>query len=143
MTESRDSSEFIIQALARGRNREDVISELCERYELGERQAEGMLLRAETVYEREIELRRSPALLVLGGLALLGGVVMAIVSLWEVVQPLLAALSSGQTWKEAASLASTTLYQDIPLFIIGIGLAIGGGRWVKNTLWIVTQKKAE
>jgi len=27
------------------------------------------------------------------------------------------------------------------LFVIGIGLAIGGGRWVKNTLWTIRQKK--
>jgi hypothetical protein len=127
MIDNRETSEFIIQALARGRNREDVIRELCERYEMGSRQAEGLLLRAETTYEREIELRRSPALLVIGGLALLDGVVMAIVFLWEVVQPLLAALAGGQTWKEAAALASATLFQDIPLFIIGIGLAIAGG----------------
>ncbi len=137
---SREIVEFIVQNLARGRSREDVTKELSERFELNYRQAEGMVLRAESVYEREIEMRRSPALLAFSALALVGGVVLIVIALVEIGSPLIAVLFGGQAWKDASALASTAFYEDVPQLIIGAGLVIAGVRGLRNTLWIIRKK---
>ncbi len=141
MASEKDTlNEFIIQGFARGLNREAVIAEVCKQFDLGERQAEGVVTRVETVYEREIEIRRSPAYLFWSVLLLLVGVSMAIYGLWEMLQPVIAAMQDGAGLQQALGASTEPILAAVPFFVLGIALGIGGYRGVHNTIWIIKRK---
>mgnify|MGYP000229957152 CR=1 FL=1 len=77
--DQREVTEYIIQALVEGRSRDEVARNVAQRYELNLRQAEGLVLRVETVYDRDITARRSPIYFGISLLTLLGGVALAAV----------------------------------------------------------------
>ena len=74
--------DYIIRQLGRHANRDDLILEVCQRMDIGWVEAEGMVEAVEQEYSREVARRRGPLLLVLGGGALLAGLLLSGVALY-------------------------------------------------------------
>jgi hypothetical protein len=108
---------------------------------MGERQAEGIVVQAETVFEREIEIRRSPAYLFWSVLLLLVGVSMAIYGLWDMLQPVVRAMQDGASLRQAFGASTEPILSSIPYFVLGIALSIGGYRGTRNTIWILKRNQ--
>jgi hypothetical protein len=133
--DQREVTEYIIQALVEGRSRDEVARNVAQRYELNLRQAEGLVLRVETVYDRDITARRSPIYFGISLLTLLGGVALIVFPLLEILRPLWNSLAAGQTWQQASSTAREVLFANVPLLLLGLGLIIAGIRTLKHSTW--------
>lgn len=136
----REVTEYIVQALSQGRSREAVTQEVAQRYAMDIRKAEGLVLRVETAFDRDITARRSPAYLVFSALALLGGVALILFPMVEVVRPLIDGMQAGLTWQQAAPPAREVLMENVPLLLVGVGLIIAGVRGVSSSLWMLRRK---
>lgn len=138
--ESREMTEFIVQALSQGRDRADVAHEVAQRYEMNLRQAEGLVMRVETTFDRDITARRSPSYLAFSALAFLGGGAMLLIPVINILRPLITALASGATWQQASTGSSAILFNDMPWLLLGLGLVVAGIRGLRNSLWILRKK---
>lgn len=133
--DQREVTEYIIQALVEGRSRDEVARKVAQRYELNLRQAEGLVLRVETIYDRDITARRSPIYFGISLLTLLGGVALMVFPILEILRPLWNSLTAGQTWQQASSAAREVLFSNVPLILLGLGLVIAGIRTLRHSTW--------
>lgn len=133
--DQREVTEYIIQALVEGHSRDEIARNVAQRYELNFRQAEGLVLRVETVYDRDITARRSPIYFGISLLTLLVGVALIVFPLLEILRPLWNGLAAGQTWQQASFTAREVLFTNVPLLLLGLGLVIAGIRTLRHSTW--------
>lgn len=133
--DQREVTEYIIQALVEGHNRDEIARNVAQRYDFNLRQAEGLVLRVETVYDRDITARRSPMYFWISLLTLMGGAALMIFPTLEILRPLWSSLAAGQTWEQASSAAREVLFTNIPLLLLGLGLVIAGIRTLRRSTW--------
>ena len=75
--EERAATEFVVSALAKNRNRNDVIMELCERTGRSWDEAERFVRQVQSRNRQKIAARQSPLLLFIGAITLIGGLSLA------------------------------------------------------------------
>ncbi len=110
---------YIVKQLALGRDRNDVIMEVCKQQSLDWAQAESLVHEVETFDEDSIIKRQSPIVVLLALAVILGGFVLVTasgVALWDFI-----GMSSPQRVAYALN-----LYEVVVIFIIGIAMITGG-----------------
>ena len=124
---SKDLTEYVIKSLARGRESQDLISELIENLGMSRRDAEVFVVRVETEHDQDIEIRQGPLLFWIALVVFVGGVILTLVSGWGLLRPVLNTAFAGSPLVFPAS-----LYSDILELLIGVALIAGGSRWLFN-----------
>jgi hypothetical protein len=123
----KDLTEYIIKSLARGRESQDLITELIEKMGMSRRDAEVFVIRVETEHDQDIEIRQGPILFWIALVVFVGGVILTVIAGWGLLKPVLNSAFAG-----SAPVFPDTLYADILELLIGVGLIAGGSRWLFN-----------
>jgi hypothetical protein len=123
----KDLTEYIIKSLARGKDSQELIQSLIENLGMSRRDAEVFVIRVETEHEQDIEIRQGPLLFWIALVVFVGGVILTLVSGWDILRPVLNALLTTQR-----PAFPNSVYSDILELLIGIGLIVGGSQWLFN-----------
>jgi hypothetical protein len=130
--------EFVIRHLAGGIDRAEVIYQLCDLAQMSWPEAEAFVSQVELDESLRIAKRQNPVLFIISLVIFLGGMILTIWALTEILDPLWSLI-------RARSLLIPLIKQtfilvvNFPQLIFGMGMAIAGGAGILNSIDIFSR----
>ncbi|MGA2821209.1 MAG: hypothetical protein ABSF61_11200 [Anaerolineales bacterium] len=141
MTDKAALAEWVEKELAHGVGREDVIFGVCSRGSMRWPEAEQFVAEVEAVHGAEIARRQNPILLLMSAVALVAGMVWALVMIWSMADTLNRMLIEpsspvplGIEALAVVIVASPVAYLYLPQLVAAMALAVGGGVGILSSL---------
>jgi hypothetical protein len=128
--------EFVIGHLAEGIGREEVIYQLCDLAQMSWSDAEACVSRVELDESLRIAKRQNPVLFIISLVVFLGGMILTIWALAEILDPLWPLIRSRSLLIPLIKQAFI-LVLNFPQLIFGMGMAIAGGAGILNSIDIL------
>ncbi len=123
--EYSDLTPYVVVKLARSAHRDDIVRWVCEKRDTDWHKGEELVRLIEERNRAEIRRRRSPLLFTLSTLAVVAGLVWALMSFGGIVLPIWEIYRDTGGWIEAAAWLAN-FWMLFPQLLAGSGLAIGG-----------------
>ena len=118
---------WIVDQLVIHSSRDDIILEVCNRTGMDWNHAEARVQAVELYRAEQIRRRRSPLWILLGVAIMIGGIVLIGISVWSVIEVARGLQASGVDALTAVVESIFLNAQIILIFLLGVGMLVGGG----------------